>query len=77
MDLVKMSDRDVYAIESLLKCPIRPSTIMKRWVDLMYYISRTTRITSSTQIDEIWRLIYKFKKYIKDKDLIEEARNKL
>ena len=77
MDFVKMSDRDAYAIENLLKCRIRPSTIMKRWVDLMYYISRTTRVTSPTQIDEIWRMVYKFKNQIKDKELIEEARKKL
>lgn len=74
---IKISDRDIYAIETLFKCNIKPMTMKKKWVNMIYHLSRTTHRLISHQINDIWRLIYEFRNQIKDKDLVEEARKKL
>lgn len=72
-----MSDEDIYAVEVLSKCNIKPTTVTKRWITFMLHVAKTTRLTTQYQIDEIWRILYNFKNQIKDKKLIEEARKRL
>lgn len=72
-----MSDEDIYAVEVLQQCNIRPGTVTKKWINIMYSITKTTRIVTSGQIDEIWRFVYEFRNRIKDKELIEKAKRRI
>jgi hypothetical protein len=74
---VEMSDRDVYALEALYKCNIRPGTVTKKWVTIMYKAIENNRLVTDFQIKEIWRLISEFRSHIKDKDLVAESEMRL
>jgi len=74
---VEMSDRDVYALETLYKCYIRPTSVTKKWVTRMITATKKGRFATDYQIKEIWHLVYGFRGQIKDGDLIKEAKEKL
>ena len=77
MKYVEMSDRDVYALETLYKCYIRPTSVTKKWVTRMLTATKNGHLTTDYHIKELWRRVYGFRGQIKDGDLIKEAKEKL
>ena len=72
-----MSDRDIYALQKLSECSIRPTSVTKKWVTRMLTATKNGRLVTDYQIRELWRLVYGFRGQIKDGDLIKEAKEKL
>ena len=70
---IKMSGKDMRAAKALSQCNIRPMTFDKEFSIRIYMISRLKHKVNKSQLDNLWRLIYKYKKQIRDTKLIEEA----
>lgn len=77
MKYIRMSERDIYALQILFECNIRPTSVTKKWVALMYKATKMNHMATDYQIKEIWRLISEFRNQIKDKGVVTEAKEKL
>ncbi len=69
----EMTERERYAARSLAGCVFLPASWNKRFA---FDISAMTRATES-QVWNLWRLVYRYRRQIADKELVREAKEKM
>lgn len=70
----QMTSRERYAAELLIWCKFVPGSYDKRFAHGIYSIGMNNRQITEKQAANLWRMVYRYRRQIKDETLIVEAK---
>jgi len=72
----QMTDREKYAATRLVSCTFLPGSYNKRFAMDIYWMAKSGIEATEKQIANLWRLVYRYRRQIKDTELVAEAQEK-